>query len=178
MAEHETAARWDRLRQPLRLPSWRRRSSCSAGSRSRVRCTPSRSSAPTCCSVSSRGRGARHPRLHRRGGGAAHLPGVVAAKNYPPGDRRAHPDADGRRPGLAAVDRPDAKGNSRATVAVVARRMRPARGRDPGTLRPGAEGSAAGLPRRSDALDRGNDSPPPRTQPKNIVWLTRGIRRI
>ena len=41
-------------------------------------------------------------------GGAAHLPGMLAAKTTVPGARRARAVAPPAGPGLAAVDRPDA----------------------------------------------------------------------
>ncbi len=51
-------------------------------------------------------------------GGAAHLPGMLAAKTILPGHRRADPDPASGRPRLAPVHRPDAPRIPVATVAI------------------------------------------------------------
>ena len=82
-------------------------------------------------------------------GGAAHLPGMLAVEDPAARHRRADPDPEPGRPGLAALDRPDAARRAGRDRGHRQRRERgPARGRDPGPQRPGPSRPARGLPRR------------------------------
>ena len=75
-------------------------------------------------------------------GGAAHLPGMLAAKTTLPVIGVPVPTRAPRRPRLAAVDRPDAARHpGRDRRHRQRRERRAARGRDPGARRPGARGS-------------------------------------
>ena len=82
----------------------RRSSAC------RTRCGSSRPTArPTCCSSTPRARAERGLEVIIAGaGGAAHLPGMCAAKTALPGARRAGGVAGAAGHGLAALDRADA----------------------------------------------------------------------
>ena len=84
-------------------------------------------------------------------GGAAHLPGHARRQDGPAGHRRPDPDPAPRRPGFAAVDRPDAAGRAGRDGRHRQRHeRRPAGGRDPGPVRSGPRRASRGVARPPD----------------------------
>ena len=88
-------------------------------------------------------------------GGAAHLPGMLAAKTHPAGHRRADPDAAPRRPRLAALDRADAarRSRSRPSPSATPRTRRCSRREILRSQRPGAGRAARRARARRDRAD-------------------------